>query len=61
VDRNKTLAKVLRARDAEIVTRARGYRNGSDVLARRAKLAAAEHGDKSGHALCKGIGQSGDQ
>jgi hypothetical protein len=41
--------------------RARGYRNGSDVLARRAKLAAAEHGDKSGHALCKGIGQSGDQ
>jgi hypothetical protein len=64
VDRNKTLAKVLRERDAEIARRA--LPGVIDEEATRSPAGPssqpqnAERRD-AGHALCKGIGQSGDQ
>jgi hypothetical protein len=51
VDRTKTLAKVLRERDAEIVTRAFGYPSSP----------LRNPGQQMRTRLCKGIGQSGDQ
>jgi hypothetical protein len=63
VDRNKTLAKVLRERDAEIARRARA---GIVTEATRSPAGPSSPPLHAGtrdarHALCKGIGQSGDQ
>jgi hypothetical protein len=63
VDRSKTLAKVLRERDAEIARRALA---GIATEAMRSPAGPSSQPLDAGtrdarHALCKGIGQSGDQ
>jgi hypothetical protein len=67
VDRNKTLAKILRERDAEIARRSLSgapvsatSHEGGDGLARQSPQQHAGTRDAR-HALCEGIGQSGNQ